>query len=155
MADIEIGFSDFADDLNKLLEVVTDEDVHAKVLEACTVPVVNHAKMLAPRGRTGRLAQSIGAQYSTMSKSARIGIGEPVSRVNSSTGFYGRFQNDGWHITHRRRKASAKGDFTKDARIGRRTGRVRAGIRFLGTAMDAQEGNALRIIIDELKKAVK
>ena len=154
MADINNGFADLAGDLAAIALVVTDENVQAKALEAGAVPVVNQAIMLAPRGKTGDLARSIGVQYSTLSKAARIGIGEPVSKTNSSTGYYGRFQNNGWHITRRRRNKSSGGSSTKKARADRRTGRVRQGVHFLGRAMDAQESNAIGIVLKELEKAL-
>jgi len=150
MADIKTGFSDFADDLNAILNVVTDEKVHAKALEAGAAPIVNHAKMLAPKGKTGRLAQSIGAEYSDRSKTVRIGIGEPVSKRNSSTGFYGRFQNDGWRPAGGRRTATGR----LDKRSKRATSKVK-GRNFLGAALSAQEGNAFNIVTDVLKKELE
>ena len=132
--DLELGFVDFADDLKAILEKVTDEKVHAKAFEAGAKPVVNHAKQLAPKGKSGRLIQSIGAEYSDKTNTMRIGIGEPVSNRNSSTGYYGRFQNDGWHHF---------------------SGKKIKGKNFLNTALNAQEGNAYKIILDELTKALE
>jgi len=153
---IENGLSDFADDLKAISEVVTDEKVHEKALLAGAMPVVNHAALLAPRGKTGRLAQSIGAQYSETIKAVRVGIGEPVSTSKSATGFYGRFQNDGWRPAVGRRVAtvSGKGGRALDKRSKSTSGKVK-GKHFLGTAMDAQENNAFGIIIDELKKELE
>ena len=148
--DIEAGFADFAEDLAAILDKVTDEEVHAKALEAGAKPVVNHAKQLAPRGKSGRLRQSIGAEYSDKTNTMRIGIGEPVSTRNSSTGFYGRFQNDGWHPAGGRRRKGGR----LDKRTKRTAGKVR-GKNFINTAMNAQEGNAYKIILDELTKALE
>ena len=147
---LELGFADFADDLKAILEKVTDEKVHAKALEAGAEPVVNHAKLLAPRGKSGHLIQSIGAEYSDKTNTVRIGIGEPVSTRNSSTGYYGRFQNDGWHPAGGRRRMDGR----LDKRTKRTAGKVR-GKNFINTAMNAQEGNAFKIILDELTKALE
>ena len=153
---IETGFDDLAADLAAIAGVVTDERIQAKALEAGAKPIVSHAKSLAPRGNTGRLTRSIGAQYSERSKSVRIGIGEPVSTTNSSTGFYGRFQNDGWRPAGGRRiqaNSTAAGR-RLDKRSKRAVGVVR-GRDYLGAALDAQKNNAFNIIIDELKNALK
>ena len=150
MDDIQRGFADFAEDLAAILEKVTDEKLHAKALEKGAEPVVNQAKQLAPRGKSGRLRQSIGAEYSDKSKTVRIGIGEPVSTRNSSTGFYGRFQNDGWHPAGGRRRK----DRALDKRTKHTAGKVR-GKNFLNTAMNAQEGSAYKIILEELTKALE
>jgi len=156
MNNIESGFTDLAADLAQVAEVVTDERIQQKALEAGAKPIVSHAKLLAPKGKTGRLARSIGTQYSEKSNTVRIGIGEPVSTTNSSTGFYGRFQNDGWRPAGGRRvqEVSTAGGRRLDKRSKRAVGKVR-GRDYLGTALDAQEGNAYSIIINELKKAVK
>ena len=155
MDNIQTGFADFAADLAAMSEVLTDETLHAKALEAGAKPIVNHAKILAPRGRTGQLAQSIGAEYSDKSKTVRIGIGEPVSTTNSSTGFYGRFQNDGWRPVGGRRvkEITARGGRRLDKRTKRPKRKIR-GRNFLGSALDAQEGNAYGIITEELRKAL-
>jgi len=156
MADIEKGFENFADDIAEILKVVTDEGVQAKALEAGAKPIVERAKQLAPRGKTGRLVRSIGAQYSKRTKTVRIGIGEPVSTTNSSTGFYGRFQNNGWRPAggRRVRSTSASGGRALDRRSKRTVSYVR-GRNYLGSALEAQENNALRIVIDELKNELK
>jgi len=152
---IELGFEDFADDLKEILKIVTDEKVHAKALLAGAVPIVNHAKILAPRGKTGRLVQSIGADYSDFSKTVRIGIGKPVSATNSSTGFYGRFQNDGWRPAGGRRVAeiSKAGGRRLDKRSKRIVRKMR-GTSYLNRAKEAQIGNAYTLIFAELKKAL-
>jgi hypothetical protein len=47
--------------------------------------------------------QSIGSQYSDKSNTMRIGIGEPISTTKSATGFYGRFNDQGWRPVGGRR----------------------------------------------------
>ena len=135
-----------AKDLEAILEKVTDERVHGRAFMAGAVPIVAHAKGLAPRGKTGRLLVSIGAQYSEKAKAMRIGIGEPVSTTPSSTGYYGRFQNDGWRPAGGRRRMSGKLD-----RRTKTSGSKVPGRHFLGQALDAQESNAYKRIFKVLE----
>lgn len=95
--DIENGFTALAEDLAKISGIAADKRIELKALEAGAKPIVDRAKAVAGRfRRTGRLVASIGAQYSDKSNTMRIGIGEPISTTNSSTGFYGRFQDRGF-----------------------------------------------------------
>jgi hypothetical protein len=104
MTDIENGFADMAEDLEQLSDKITDKRTEIKALEAGAKPVVEQAKRIAGRfRRAGRLAKSIGAQYSERSNTMRIGIGEPISTTASSTGFYGRFHDRGWQPVNFRR----------------------------------------------------
>lgn len=97
MNDLQSGFTDFADDLGRIGDKITDKRIQTQALEAGAKPIVDRAKNLASRfKRSGRLVRSIGAQYSERSNTMRIGIGEPISTTNSSTGFYGRFHDRGW-----------------------------------------------------------
>ncbi|MCL2248674.1 MAG: HK97 gp10 family phage protein [Oscillospiraceae bacterium] len=140
--DIENGLRLFGEDLRKIAETVTDKKVQAKALEAGAKPIVSHAKLLAPRGATGRLAQSIGAEYNQQFHNVGIGIGAPISTAPGSTGFYGRFQNDGWSITGRR---NSRG---RTQPTGRRT----QARNYLGKALDAQFDNATKIVADDLRQ---
>lgn len=102
---IESGFTDMAEELAILGEKITDKRTEIKALEAGAKPIVDRAKAVASRfRRTGRLVASIGAQYSERSNTMRIGIGEPISTTNSSTGFYGRFHDQGWRPINFQRK---------------------------------------------------
>ena len=95
--DIQNGFADMAEELAGIGDKITDKRTEIKALEAGAKPIVDRAKTLASRfKKSGRLMQSIGAQYSERSNTMRIGIGEPISTTNSSTGFYGRFHDKGW-----------------------------------------------------------
>ena len=94
---LEGGFYAMAAELAELSEKITDEKTRKKVLEAGAEPVVERAKQIASRFKqSGDLVQSIGAEYSDKTETIRIGIGEPVSTVASATGFYGRFQDQGF-----------------------------------------------------------
>ena len=154
MEDIQNGFSALAEDLSLISNKVADKNTEKKALETGAKPVVERAKSIASRfRRTGRLVQSIGAQYSEKSNTMRIGIGEPISTTNSATGFYGRFQDRGWHVT-RRGKSTNKGvagAWTRKARIGRRTGRF---IRnpFIDPAYEAEKERVYTNMINTYQK---
>jgi len=147
VSNIENGFVDFASDIAEITEVITDEKVHADVLEKGAKPIVQHAKMLAPK-RTRKLVQSIGAEYRSAKKGVEIGIGPPVD-TGGATGFYGRFQNDGWRPAAGRRKRWG-GRF-----ISRRSAGKVPPKYYLQRSLDAQEGNAYRIITEELRTKLK
>jgi len=148
VGNIETGFADFASDIREITKVITDEKVHAEALEKGAVPIVRHAKTLAPR-RTGKLIQSIDAEYQGASKGVGIGIGPPVETHDGATGFYGRFQNDGWKPAAGRR-AKWGGRF-----ISRRSAGKVPPKYYLQRSLDAQEGNAYRIITEELRIKLK
>ena len=103
--DTSKGFADMAADLEKVSDRIGDKRIKVKALEAGAKPIVARAKSIAGRfRRTGRLMQSIGAGYSDRSDTMRIGIGEPISTTAASTGFYGRFHDQGWRPVRFRRK---------------------------------------------------
>lgn len=104
MDDMKTGFDNLAGEIGRISDKFADKRVEKKALEAGAQPIVERAKTIARRfKRTGRLVQSIGAQYSENSNTMRIGIGEPISTTNSSTGFYGRFHDRGWRPVRFRR----------------------------------------------------
>jgi len=147
VGNIETGFADFASDIAEITKVVTDEKVHKKALEEGAKPIVRHAKLLAPRCR-GKLIQSIGAEYQGADVGVGIGIGDPVGK-KGSTGYYGRFQNDGWSPAAGRR-VKWGGKFISRRSVGKVKGKY-----YLGRALDAQEANAYRIVTDELRRKLK
>ena len=158
MNDIQNGFIDLAQELERIADKITDDRTKIKALEAGAKPIVARAKTLASRLRdTGQLIQSIGAQYSERSNTMRVGIGEPISTTDASTGFYGRFQDRGWHVTRRgkssRSNKGAKGRWTKKARLGRRTGRF---VRnpFIEPAYEAERERVGNIMFEVYKKEI-
>jgi len=129
--DIENGFINFASHLLKICEAALDKDLQKQNLETGAKPILNRAKTNA-RGlnktrrrngarQPGNLARSIHYEYQEKTDRGVIGIGSPVSTTNSSTGFYGRFQEQGF----RPRKGRRKADATLDKRSNKRGRRVR------------------------------
>ena len=159
MGDIQNGFSDFVKELERTVGKITDERIKIKALEAGAKIVVKRAKRIASRvlrTRTGRLLKSIGAQYSDRSNTMRIGIGPPVSTTSSSTGFYGRFQDKGWHVTRWQpiTNKGVEGAWTQEKRKERRTGRF---VRnpFIGPAYEAEKDRVFKKMIDVYRKELE
>ena len=159
MDNIEKGFENFISDLQAISSKVTDNNLRKEVLEAAAKPIAIRARNIASRvlnRRSGRLFESIGYQYSDKMNSVRIGIGEPVSVGKSSTGYYGRFQNDGWRPAGGRRvgKVTSRGGRQLDKRSARPVGTLVRGKNFLGGALDIEESNVYRTMLEKLEKAL-
>jgi hypothetical protein len=147
---ISEGFAVLAEDLKIIGEKITDQRTEKKALEAGAKPIVDRAKSVAGTfRRTGRLIQSIGAQYSEKSNTMRIGIGEPISTTNSSTGFYGRFHDQGWHPVGGKR--DGKGRIKKGTK--RRTGNFIQNPIF-EPAYQAENERVYRNMIDVYRKEI-
>ena len=152
MDDISKGFHAMGEDLEFVDGIISDKRIEKKVLEAGARPIVERAKSLANRfRRTGRLVQSIGAQYSERSNTMRIGIGEPISTTSSATGFYGRFNDQGWRPVNFRRKGR-RGRAKRSTR--RPTGRF---IRnpFIEPAYHAESERSYQNMVDVYKKEIQ
>ena len=148
---IESGFYDMAEELAQIGEKITDKRTQQKALEAGAKPVVDRARSIAGRfRRTGRLMQSIGAQYSDRSNTMRIGIGEPISTTNSSTGFYGRFHDRGWRPVNFQRRGR-RGHAKRSTK--RPVGRIIRNPIF-DPAYEAEQKRVFQKMIDAYKKEI-
>ncbi len=97
MSDIENGFSDFAEELANISGKITDDSIRRKALEAGAKPVVERAKrIISNHKRTGRLENSISAEYNESTQTQDIGW--------SKEGFYGRFYEKGYKPVKGKRK---------------------------------------------------
>lgn len=134
MNNITNGMSDMSELLSELTDRITCDKTARAAQERGAVPVVARAKRLAMKfRRTGELVKSIGYEYSDKTKTVRIGIGEPVSTTDGSTGYYGRFQDQGFR------------HFRTGMRITRNAG-------YFNAAYNAEQSNVERLMINEYEK---
>jgi len=100
MADLENGFAELADELQRISERVTDEGVKRRTLEAGAEPIAQRAKSIVRRTmrtRTGNLVESIGHTFDHfIVEGQAIGWGPPIHTTHQATGFYGRFHEYGY-----------------------------------------------------------
>ena len=133
------GFEELADDMQKLTDKVTDKEVQKKAFYKGSGPIINLAKQFAP-SRTGRLKQSVKAEWSDYQNALRIGIGPPVGTSPNARGFYGRFQHEGFRAVGRMKRSKQR----------KHTFRRIPGKFYMHKALDDREEQAFKIIIDFL-----
>lgn len=154
--DIEQGFQSMAELLEQFGDRLTNIEVQKRVLYEGAGIIVNRAKALAPRGKTGNLRKSIGIEYNENLQTTGIGIGEPVSTTPKSTGFYGRFQETGFQPVGGRRVRSAmvRGRGPLDKRTKRRKGR-RVQNSFIQPAYNAAQMQVNNAMFKQLQEEIK
>ena len=140
MADINNGFTDFAEELQDISNKITDKQIHKKVLMAGAKPIIERAgRIMSHHRRTGKLQAGLTAEYSSKSNSVRIGYGKK--------GFYGRFHDGGWRpVTGKRQK---NGRFKR--------GTMRPSGKFIRNkhirpAYEAEKGTVKRVMLETFKK---
>lgn len=144
MADIENGFSDFAEELQHISERITDENVQRKALEAGAKPIVERAKrIMSSHRRTGNLIDDISSEYNDSTKTQDIGWGKK--------GFYGRFYENGY------RPVTGKWSKSKSRRrklINKRPSGKFIKIEHIKPAYEAEKENVAKAMIETYQNEI-